>query len=109
MNELDRFYIKLLWVGFLVLRHAIDSKNQSWINAEYQLLHNIPSLIGEQNLRRHRYFWEKERMAYINWMSASGGESMLSDMRTFHEPAWEEMASTIEGVIRQVDSADSSN
>lgn len=95
MNKLDKFYVELLKVGFLILRQAADAKDLSWINAEVELLHNIPSLIGETNIERHRYFWFQERTHYIEWMDTNGSSEAQSRMRTFYEPIWREMESSI--------------
>jgi hypothetical protein len=59
------------------------------------LLHNVPSLLGEKNIERHRYFWFQERAHYIEWVSDAGNELAKSRMRTFYEPIWEEMESTV--------------
>ena len=91
MSELDRLYARLMQVGFLVLRQAIDSENADWIRAEIELLHNIPSLLGEENFERHRYFWTHERDQYLNWLLSHGSAEARSRMRTYYEPLWKEM------------------
>ena len=101
MTTLDSFYSQLLRVGFLVLRQAVDSDDPAWVNAEIELLHNVPSLLGEGNFRRHRYFWRKERTHYIEWVLNGGGELAKSRMRTFYEPIWEEMESSVLELIEQ--------
>lgn len=52
MNEL---YGRFLAVGFVVLRQAIDANDLEWAGKEIELLHNVPSLIDEPNVERHRY------------------------------------------------------
>ena len=99
MTTLDFFYSHLLSVGFVVLRQAIDSDDPEWVNAELELLHNIPSLLGEENIKRHRYFWLEERSHYIQWVSDAGSESAKSRMQTFYEPIWDEMKSTVLALI----------
>ena len=95
MKELDDLYRQFLIVGFIVLRQAADTHDLEWINAELELLHNVPSLIGESNSKRHEYFWNCERTAYIKWASASGKEQPKSRMRTYYEPIWRKMESLI--------------
>jgi len=95
MRRLDSFYSQLLAVGFVVLRQAVDSDDRAWVNAELELLHNIPSLLAEENIERHRYFWFKERTHYIQWVHDARNESAKSRMRTFYEPIWSEMESTV--------------
>ena len=91
MSELDRFYARLMQVGLIVLRQAIESGNQDWVRAEIELLHNIPSLLGEENIERHRYFWSQERGQYLGWLSLHGSVEARSRMRTYYEPIWKEM------------------
>ena len=96
MRPLDSLYRDLLNVGFVVLRQAMDSQNREWLEAEVELLHNIPSLIEEENQHRHHYFWSQERAAYIERLKSLGQELPLSRMRTFYEPIWKEMESHIQ-------------
>ena len=90
MNRLDRLYSRLLQVGFLVLRQAIDEGDVDWARAEVEFLHNVPSLIGESASERHAYFWNEERAAYRKWIEANGSPLAQSRMRTYYEPIWEE-------------------
>jgi hypothetical protein len=89
-STLNVFYVKLLQAGFVVLRQAAWSSDAEWAQAEVQYLHNIPSLINEQNVLRHRYFWFQEREQYIAWARKKGGEPQ-SRMMTYYEPLWQEM------------------
>ena len=92
----DSYYAQLLHRGFLVLRQAIDSGSKEWIHAEMEHLHNIPSLIGEANINRHRYYWDQERRAYTGWIQEHGSDEAHSRMRTYYEPIWEEMIEPME-------------
>ena len=65
METLDDLYCQLLKVGFVVLRQAVDANDNDWLSVELELLHNVPSLIGETNSNRHEYFWFQERKAYL--------------------------------------------
>jgi len=91
MTQLAPWYIQLLQVGFIVLRQAVESGDREWVDSELELLHNVPSLIEEDNKARHSYFWLKERTRYIKWVSVPGREKALSRMRTFYKPIWDEM------------------
>lgn len=91
MAKLDALYTHLLAVGFVVMRQAAESKSRDWLDAEFELLHNVPSLIGETNAERHRYFWYKERPHHIEWVSAPGREEAKSRMLTYYKPIWDEM------------------
>jgi len=91
MNSLNKYYLQLLEIGFLVLRQAADEGDSNWLSAELDFLHNVPSLVGETNLHRHRYFWFQERDRYLSWIENSGSDRSKSRMRTFYEPILKEM------------------
>lgn len=91
MEELNAFYNRLLLFGLVILREAIHARNEDWAKAEVEMLHNIPSLIGEQNLERHRYFWFVERDLYIEKIAALGLDGPKLRVRTFYEPIWRDM------------------
>lgn len=96
MSELDQFYIQLLHVGFTVLRQAVDAKETHWVEAELEFLHNIPSLIGEENVERHRYFWLQERTHFVQRINSKGTAHARSRLNTFYAPILEEMSSVME-------------
>ncbi len=99
MESLDPYYVQMLRVGFVVLRQAVEARDEPWVQAEVDLLHNIPSLIGESNQRRHLHFWSKGRPRYIEWVSAAGREWQKSRMRTYYEPIWQEMGTVLAGLV----------
>jgi len=100
MAKLDRLYAQLLAVGFVVMRQAAESRDRTWLEAELELLHNVPSLIGEPNAERHRYFWTQERPHHIEWASAPGREEARSRMLTYYKPIWDEMEPLIARLTR---------
>lgn len=91
MAELDALYARLLSLGFVVLKQAARSGKRDWLEAELEMLHNVPSLLGEENVQRHQYYWFSERTHYIDWVSRFGDDEVKSRMRTYYEPIWEEM------------------
>jgi len=101
MSDLDAIYSRLLTVGFVVLRQAVDAKDDDWINAELELLHNVPSLIGESNTKRHQHFWFEERSHYIEWVSAASNKAAESRMRTFYEPIWDELEQVVLPLVEE--------
>jgi hypothetical protein len=99
MEQIELLYARLLHVGFIVLRQAVESRSHEWVEAEFELLHNVPSLIGEDNKARHRYFWFTERTHHIEWVSVPGREEAKSRMLTFYEPIWNEMEPLMKGFL----------
>ena len=104
LQQIDYLYGRLLTVGFMSLRYAIDTGDLAWANAEVEMLHNIPSLIGERNWKRHDYYMEQERMAYVEWVSAPGRETAKSRMETFYVPFWSELGVLVKNRIEQMPS-----
>jgi hypothetical protein len=98
METLNRYYAQLLNVGFIVLRQAIDAKDWEWAQAEHRFLHNIPSLLNESNVERHRYFWCQERELYLEWTNSAGPEPK-SRMLTYYAPILREMESAVQEFI----------
>lgn len=95
MRVLDDFYRQILCFGLYKVRDAIHSKQFEWAEAHAEMLHNIPSLIGEKNVHRHWYYWTTERESYTDWTSGRGRSEARSHMRIFYEPIWNEMSSVI--------------
>jgi hypothetical protein len=98
METLNAYYAQLLHLGFIVLRQALDARDWEWAEAEYRFLHNIPSLLNEPNVERHRYFWCQEREQYLECANAAGGERK-SRMLTYYAPLLREMEPTMHELI----------
>lgn len=103
MHELDRYYARLLQVGLLVIDQALEAEELDWARAEVQHLHNIPTLINEENVERHAYYWNEERASYIDWLTAHGSEHARSRMRTYYKPIWDAMALQISERLQPVE------
>lgn len=93
MNERDHVYAQILQFGFVVLNQALESGDSEWVRAEVEMLHNIPSLIGDDGVERHLYFWNEERRHYIDWVESQGSVEARSRMRTYYEPLWSKLES----------------
>ena len=98
METIHQHYARFLELGFLVLRQAIDARDWEWANAERELLHNVPSLLDEPNVERHRYFWVHERQHYLDWINRRGGEPR-SRMLTYYAPLWTEMEPAMQELL----------
>jgi hypothetical protein len=105
MTELDSLYTRLLRLGFIVLKQAAASPDRRWLAAELEMLHNVPSLIGEENHARHQYYWSQERPAYLNWVASSGNAEAKSRMLTYYQPIWCEMEAIVADMNAMHDSS----
>jgi hypothetical protein len=103
VERLDTLYGKLLGFGLVSIREALRAKDYERAEAEVEYLHNVPTLLGEPNLERHRYFWFTEREAYIQWAKQRGSERAQTIMRMYYEPVWLEMWSILEELVSDKD------
>jgi hypothetical protein len=91
MNELDELYVQFLERGLLTIREAIACGDLGWARLAVELLHNVPSLLGEENIERHRYFWNQERGLYLERIAGQGSARAMERMQENYESIWEKM------------------
>lgn len=65
MTPRDEAYLRILHFGLLRLRDASAQGYTEYCAVESEHLHNIPSLVGETNEERHKYYFEQERTLYL--------------------------------------------
>ena len=97
MNKLDRLYIEILRNGLVSIRNALRDNDVKWASAQAEYLHDIPSLIGESNINRHKYFWEGTRILFIEWANenCNHDHDYKEEMHYLYKQIWQEM----EGII----------
>lgn len=92
MREIDKCYVKLQEVGFVILRQACDMKDPAWIAAEVEFLHNVPSLIGETNKERHLYFFNQEQTQYRQSILNIANPVATSRWGTYYSPILQKLS-----------------
>jgi hypothetical protein len=65
LSARDLIYIQILNFGLIALRNAAYRGEVSYWLIESDHLHNVPSLIGEPNEKRHDYYFDTERPNYL--------------------------------------------
>ena len=65
MTERDAIYLQILHFGLLRIRDLSALGNIEYCAIESEHLHNIPSLVGETNDERHKFYFQKERPYYL--------------------------------------------
>ncbi len=65
MNSRDQAYLEILGFGLLRIRECAALGLHHYCAVEADHLHNIPSLIGETNEKRHEYYIREERGLYL--------------------------------------------
>lgn len=100
MESLNSLYLQMLELGLSQVKHALWARDYAWAEAQVELLHNVPSLIGESNIERHRYFWEAERPHYLAWLARSGSAEAKAKTTTYYESIWAEMEPLMVELLR---------
>jgi hypothetical protein len=109
MRSRDEIYIDILHAGLLFIRAAGWSNNVRICEIEADHLHNIPSLIGEKNDLRHRYYFDVERMSYIERIAKENVPSELSrGTADRYRAFWEELAEFYENERKGVSQSSNS-
>lgn len=97
-DSLDEVYTSILSLGLIALRNAGDAKDSQRCVIEADHLHNLPSLIGEENISRHLYYLNKERVRYVEKARAHdaqiGNSACMETVRQY-APHWEELLSIL--------------
>jgi hypothetical protein len=88
MSELDRLYIAILYHGLISIRNASINGDLDFCRAESEYLHEIPSLIGETNMRRHIYQATKVRPTFLKWANDNRREDVLEFVKTWFAAEW---------------------
>ncbi len=91
MSKLDELYIKILARGLLSLRTSARNGDVEQCNAESEYLHNIPSLIGEENINRHLYHVITEKLRYLDWVYSKNDKELVVSVGARYLDYWNEL------------------
>jgi len=86
--ELDKIYVRILTTGLIAVRNAADAGDLARCRAESHHLHNLPSLIGEPNEKRHLFYFASEKTAYLKWVLESGRKEVKEFVALHYLPQW---------------------
>jgi hypothetical protein len=97
MGEADdprrQAYIDVLQFGFMLLRNfAADAGDIELCRIEADHLHNIPSLLYEENEGRHEYYIRGERGLFLQRLRERGAAEYLERVRLYYDGPWQVMA-----------------
>ena len=94
-------YKHILAMGLLALRDRAPLFNSSrLVEIEAEHLHNIPSLIDEDNLQRHLYYFNKERPAYIASLQELATPEYSDNVLRMYLASWEALLMSLEDNVR---------
>ena len=66
MTERDTIYVQILHFGLERIRDLAMFGHVEYYAVESEHLHNIPSLIGETNEQRHKFYFLQETLLDIS-------------------------------------------
>ena len=79
-----------------ILRESCELGLPDWTKLEVEHLHNIPSLIQEDNRLRHEYYYNTERTSYLSAIEQSGHERLLRLVNIFYREPWNTIATLLD-------------
>lgn len=91
MRQIDEIYLSILTQGLIALREAAYKGDAERCFREAEHLHNIPSLIGEENLERHFYYFNVERNSYCEWAKNANRAELIEFIQFQCVPLWEKL------------------
>ncbi len=89
----DRAYLDLLHHGLVLLRNFAHGGRVDLCRIEAEHLHEIPTLIGEANEHRHRYYLRGTRGLYLRSLRALGVAEYLEQVGIWYAEPWRVLAS----------------
>ena len=96
-------YKHILTMGLLALRDRAPRFNSSrLVEIEAEHLHNIPSLIDEDNIQRHLYYFNRERPAYIASLKELAIPEYADNVLRMYLAPWEALLSNLEDIAREI-------
>lgn len=100
MSERDQIYACILEQGLLRLRDSALLGLIEYCAIEAEHLHNLPSLLGESNERRHEYYFEKERPFYLERVDRSVPGIEFTLRR--YEECWQQLSELLAGPVTEL-------
>ena len=74
----EQAYLDLLHCGLVLLRNFAHTGDVELCRIEADHLHNIPTLLHEENQHRHEYYIREERGLYLQRLRAQGQSNTWS-------------------------------
>lgn len=85
-------YLDLLERGLVMIRNFAYAGNIELCRIEADHLHNIPSLLHEDNERRHVYYIRGERGLYLQRLRERGAAEYLEEVGIWYAGPWRVLA-----------------
>ena len=98
LDARSRAYATILKWAILSIRDLARQGSAELCEIEADHIHNIPTLFGEENEARHRYYIDCEVGLYLERLQERGYADYLADRKCFYDKPWRVL-----GVIVQAD------
>ncbi|MBN9523655.1 hypothetical protein J0H58_34945 [bacterium] len=90
----DRAYLDIIHHGLVLLRNYAHGGQSEFCPVEAEHLHEISTLIGEGNERRHVYYLRGTRGLYLQQLRALGHAGYLEQVSIWYTHPWRVLADT---------------
>ncbi|MEZ0216211.1 MAG: hypothetical protein ACAH89_03700 [Rariglobus sp.] len=102
MTPRDQAYLDMLHFGLHRIRENAALGYIEYCTIESEHLHNVPSLIGETNEKRHEYYFRQERDTYLQRVDRTlPGVSFTLERYTELWPVINQIKSESQRVVKQ--------
>lgn len=88
----DRAYLDILHYGLVLLRNFARGGRLEFCPVEAEHLHEMPTLIGEENERRHVYYLRGTRSLYLSQLRELGDATYLEQVSIWYIRPWRMLA-----------------
>jgi hypothetical protein len=88
MTPEDEAYLEILQSGLAAIRNSATAGDIEHCRAEAEHLHEIPGLVGERRVERHRCYISQHRAAYLEWANKSNRRVVDELIHFFYARAW---------------------
>ncbi|MCC5847775.1 MAG: hypothetical protein JJU29_06730 [Verrucomicrobia bacterium] len=92
---LDCKYIEILRAGLLIIRDALAVSDFERASLEAEHIHDLPTLLGESNVKRHQYYYDITRILYMEKLKELPTDSFVNIVLTRHFPAWKQLGAIL--------------
>lgn len=94
LSPRDRAYLDILYHGLCLVRNFTCGGRLELGPIEAEHLHELPTLIGEANESRHRYYLRATRSLYLEQLRALGDAEYLEWATRIYTRSWRVLAET---------------
>ncbi len=89
----DKAYLSLLHSGLVMVRNLARAGQIELCRIEAEHLHEMPTLVGEGNERRHEYYLRGTKELYLESLRELGASEYLESANIWYYEPWQVLAS----------------